>query len=92
MSDKEEHKMKNKGSLTAVRNCAEVNSGFVDSFTATMQPVIQTLNERFGRMTLKGQNLRTSTGQSLDNIEDLLTPIKLLTGCDGLTTNARAKM
>jgi hypothetical protein len=91
MPDKEEKKMKNKGSLSAVRNCAEINSGFQEAYTTSMQTPIKILSERFGRMTLKGANLKTSTGQCYAEIEDLLTPVKLVTGCNALNTKSASK-
>ena len=91
MSDDNEKKMKNKSSLSAVRNWASEDPEFKIAFSKSMEAVIETVNSRFERMELKGNALKASKGQSDEDIEELLQPIKLMTECDTLTARSSSK-
>ena len=91
MPDNMEKKMKNKGSLSAVLNCAEVTQGFKEVYAESMRNVSETANRRFQRMFLKEKQLKTMNACSQEEIEDMLQPIKLLTGCEVLNSKSTSK-
>lgn len=53
MEEKYERLMKNKGSMTDVRNVAKQNTDFREQFKKSMEPVLNQLVERFECMKLK---------------------------------------
>lgn len=91
MPENFEKKMKNKSGLASVRNTAELISGFREAYTTSQQKVIDLVCDRFERMRLKDEPLRTFKGASYDDIEHLLDVPKMVTGCTQLTSRSNCK-
>ncbi|CAC5374955.1 unnamed protein product [Mytilus coruscus] len=54
--------IKNKSTLNGIRNAAVFKSEWKDAFETSIQPVIELVNGRFGRMKLKGTPLSVYRG------------------------------
>lgn len=91
MPENFEKKMKNKSSLGAVRNQAEYTEGFQEAYTESVRPVIDLVNDRFGRMNVKGVPLKTFNAASVPDIEHSLDVPKRVTSCDALTPESKTK-
>ena len=91
MQSESEKKMKRKGCMTAVRNLAEADDNFKKDFEQSVRPVIETVNHRFTRMSIKGVPLNAMPGLSDDAVEKILDPLKELTGADTYSTKSSSK-
>jgi hypothetical protein len=57
-----ENSVKHKCSLNAVRNLANIKTGFREAFAESVGNVVELVNARFKRMKLKNEYLETYTG------------------------------
>lgn len=57
-----ENAVKHKSTLGAVRNLANIKTGFKDAFAESVGSVIELVNSRFKRMKLKDEHLKVYTG------------------------------
>ena len=67
-----ENAVKHKSTLSAVRNLANIKTGFREAFAESVGSVIELVNSRFKRMKLKNENLEVYTGMSDEDIQSSL--------------------
>ena len=72
MNSTYENAVKHKSTLSAVRNLANIKTGFREAFAESVGSVIELVNSRFKRMKLKNENLEVYTGMSDEDIQSSL--------------------
>ena len=82
MSQTFEAAVKNKSTLSAVRNLAAIKTGFKDAFSQSIGEVIDLVNSRFQRMKLKDENLVCYTGVPDADIQTAFDVINLIMEID----------
>ena len=82
-------KMKNKSSMAAVRNTAQVIDGFQEAYLASVSSVIDLVNSRFERMSIKGVPVKTFKAAPPEDIENSLNVVRQVTKCDGITSKSK---
>ena len=91
-----EKMVKQKSSLNAIRNAAELKPALQTAYTESMDQVLNLLVERFRRMKLKGSDFTVYRGASKQVIEDCLDVVRDSCGLsdeskEKLTSTASAK-
>lgn len=86
-----EAKMKNKSSMAAVRNTAELINGFQEAYLASVSGVIDLINSRFERMSIKDIPIKTFKAAAPEDIENSLSVVRQVANCHGITSKSKTK-
>ncbi|WAR22044.1 hypothetical protein MAR_016018 [Mya arenaria] len=91
MESKYKKMTKNLSTLSSVRNQAKLKTGLKEAFEKSMESVVDTVNERFSQMTLKGNKIMAHKGLSDEEVLAFLDITAIGHGADSPVATLNTK-